>query len=292
MKSKTAAVLLALFMSLPACAQMVSQTTNINAWYPAPNSGQSFTATATAQITKISVRPQSALNGNLLIYNGSAGSGAIGAIGSPAYSQSGVSLAATTSTGPLRDIVLTTPFPVTAGNTYTFILQGTNDFFISPGNLYAGGGILLEYADPTYQSIYDFNFQVWAELPQTITFSSTVPAAAKVGDSYTVTATGGASGNPVVFSIDPSASAVCSIAGATVTLTGVGTCTINANQAGGNASGVDYLAAPQLQQSFAVAAAPVPTTRASIPTLSGWGLLALSSLLALFAVGRVRRNQA
>jgi hypothetical protein len=150
----------------------------------------------------------------------------------------------------------------------------------------------LEYADPTYQSIYDFNFQVWAELPQTITFSSTVPAAAKVGDSYTVTATGGASGNPVVFSIDPSASAVCSIAGATVTLTGVGTCTINANQAGGNASGVDYLAAPQLQQSFAVAAAPVPTTPASIPTLSEWGLLALSSLLALFAVGRVRRNQA
>jgi len=292
MKSKTAAVLLALFMSLPACAQMVSQTTNINAWYPAPNSGQSFTATATAQITKISVRPQSALNGNLLIYNGSAGSGTNNVIGTPAYSQAGVSLAATTDTGPLRDIVLTTPFPVTAGNTYTFIFQGPNAFFIAIGDVYTGGGLVNSYGNVSSFNTYEFAFQVWAELPQTITFSSTVPAAAKVGDSYTVTATGGASGNPVVFSIDPSASAVCSIAGATVTLTGVGTCTINANQAGGNASGVDYLAAPQLQQSFAVAAAPVPTTPASIPILSEWGLLALSSLLALFAVGRVRRNQA
>lgn len=389
MKSKTTAALLALFMSMPAWAQMVSHTAPSNTQVIGPNSGQSFTATATTQISRISVRPKSAFNGNLLIYNGSAGSGAIGAMGSPAYSQAGVSLAATTSTGPLRDIALTTPFPVTAGNTYTFILQGTNDFFISPGNPYAGGGILFNYADLTYQSAFDFNFQVWAELPQAITFSSTVPAAAKVGDSYTVTATGGASGNPVVFSIDPSTSAVCSIAGATVSLTGVGTCTINANQAGGNASGTDYSAAPQVQQSFAVAARPLPVATAdsystamntplteaapgvlgndssplalpltavlvagpasgsltlnsngsftyapstgftgtdtftysafdgfgtppttvtitvtapvvpvtpaapaSIPTLSEWGLFALSSLLALFAVGRVRRNQA
>ena len=38
--------------------------------------------------------------------------------------------------------------------------------------------------------------------------------------------------------------------------------------------------------------APGAYQPASIPTLSEWGLFALSSLLALFAVGRVRRNQA
>ena len=59
---------------------------------------------------------------------------------------------------------------------------------------------------------------------------------------------GGASGNPVTFSIDPSANGSCSMSGATVTFVAVGTCVIDANQAG-NAS---YEAATQVQQSFAV----------------------------------------
>ena len=74
------------------------------------------------------------------------------------------------------------------------------------------------------------------------------PARAVVGGTYPVTATGGASGNPVTFSIDPSAHGGCTISGATVTFVAVGTCVIDANQAG-NAS---YEAAAQVQQSFAV----------------------------------------
>ena len=85
---------------------------------------------------------------------------------------------------------------------------------------------------------------------QSITFTSTPPNPAVVGGTYTLTASGGASGNPVTFSIDPSAKGSCSISGATVTFVAVGTCVIDANQAG-NAS---YEAAPQVQQSFAVAA--------------------------------------
>src|SRR5262249_58152270 len=54
---------------------------------------------------------------------------------------------------------------------------------------------------------------------------------------------------PVPFRIDASATAVCSLSGATVSFIGVGTCVIDANQAG-NAT---YNAAPQAQQSFAVA---------------------------------------
>jgi|GEM_PF-1049315 len=83
---------------------------------------------------------------------------------------------------------------------------------------------------------------------QTITFTSTAPTAAKVaGATYNVTATA-SSGLSVTFTIDPSATAVCSIAGSTVTFNGVGTCVINANQAGN----ANYNAAPQVQQSFAV----------------------------------------
>jgi hypothetical protein len=83
---------------------------------------------------------------------------------------------------------------------------------------------------------------------QTINFTSTAPAAAKVGGpTYTVTATA-SSGLAVALTIDASASAVCSISGSTVSFTGAGTCVIDGNQAGN----ANYNAAPQAQQSFAV----------------------------------------
>jgi hypothetical protein len=83
---------------------------------------------------------------------------------------------------------------------------------------------------------------------QTITFTSTAPAGATVGGpTYTVTATA-SSGLTVTFTIDAAATSVCSISGSTVSFTGVGTCVIDANQAGN----ANYNAAPQVQQSFAV----------------------------------------
>jgi hypothetical protein len=92
---------------------------------------------------------------------------------------------------------------------------------------------------------------------QVITFTSTAPTGATVGGpSYPVTATGGASGNPVTFIIDSLAASVCTIAGAVVSFTGAGTCTIDANQ-DGNA---EYQTASQVQQSFAVTSpGPRPT---------------------------------
>jgi hypothetical protein len=83
---------------------------------------------------------------------------------------------------------------------------------------------------------------------QTISFTSTAPAGASVGGpTYTVTATA-TSGLPVAFTIDAAASSVCSISGSTVSFIAVGTCVIDANQAGN----ANYNAAPQVQQSFAV----------------------------------------
>jgi hypothetical protein len=99
---------------------------------------------------------------------------------------------------------------------------------------------------------------------QSIAFTSTAPTSAVVGGgTYSVNATGGASGNAVTFSIDSSATSVCSVTGSTVSFIGVGTCVINANQAG-NAS---YTAAPQVQQSFIVS--PLSNYTAASPGGSG-----------------------
>jgi len=89
---------------------------------------------------------------------------------------------------------------------------------------------------------------VVAKGDQTIAFTSTAPAPATVGGpTYTVTATA-TSGLPVAFTIDASATSVCSISGSTVSFIGAGTCVIDANQPGN----ANYNAAPQVQQSFAV----------------------------------------
>ena len=103
-----------------------------------------------------------------------------------------------------------------------------------------------------------------APAAQTITFTSTAPGTASVGGAtYAVTAIGGGSGNPVIFTIDAAASAVCSISLAVVSFLAVGTCTINANQAG---NGTTWAAAPQVTQSFAVGAVVVPPP--VLPTLT------------------------
>ncbi|GEM_PF-1074278 len=69
-----------------------------------------------------------------------------------------------------------------------------------------------------------------------------------VGGTGTVSATGGASGNTMVFSSQTSG--VCTVSGSTVTGLTVGTCTIAANQTGN----ANYNAAPQATQSFGITA--------------------------------------
>ena len=84
---------------------------------------------------------------------------------------------------------------------------------------------------------------------QTISFTSQVPGNARPGDTYAPAADGGASGNPVIFTIASASAGVCSIdASNTVTFTAAGTCTIDANQAGN----AQYRAARQARQSVLV----------------------------------------
>jgi hypothetical protein len=83
---------------------------------------------------------------------------------------------------------------------------------------------------------------------QTVSFTSTAPGGATVGGaSYTPTATA-TSGLGVTITVDSSSSTICSISGGVVNFEAVGTCTLDANQAGN----ANWIAAPQVQQSFAV----------------------------------------
>jgi hypothetical protein len=84
---------------------------------------------------------------------------------------------------------------------------------------------------------------------QTLSFSSTAPINAAVGGAgYTPTATS-TSGLGVTITIDAAAASVCSVSSGAVSFLTVGTCIINANQAGNS----NYNAASQVQQSFTVA---------------------------------------
>jgi serine protease len=83
--------------------------------------------------------------------------------------------------------------------------------------------------------------------PQTVTFSTSAPTDAQVGDgSYTPAATA-TSGLSATITLDATSTG-CALASGVVSFTSNGTCVLDANQPG-NAT---YAAAPQVQQSFAV----------------------------------------
>lgn len=127
-------------------------------------------------------------------------------------------------------------------------LSGTNGATVS----YTSVGSCVIDADQAGNAAYGPAPQVQqavtvAKRAQVITF--TVPGSGQVGSSATLSATGGASGNPVVFSLDAtSGRGVCTLSGTTVRYNAVGSCVIDANQAG-NAS---YSPAPPVQQTVAV----------------------------------------
>jgi ribosomal protein S11 len=100
------------------------------------------------------------------------------------------------------------------------------------------------------------------KVAQQVTFTSTPPSPAQVGGKgYAVSATGGASGNPVTFS--SGSSKVCTVAGSTVTFVSPGACIVNADQSGTG----DY-AAGTASQTFQVTAQNDLTL--SVTTDHGW----------------------
>ena len=113
---------------------------------------------------------------------------------------------------------------------------------------------------------------------QQIKFTSAPPSGGGViGSTYTVTATGGGSGNPVTFSIDAaSTTGACTIAGAMIHFAAAGACVVDANQA----AGPGYAAALQAEQAIGIPA-PAPHPQAQAPVLSGLHLIGTTLVVTL-----------
>jgi alpha-tubulin suppressor-like RCC1 family protein len=95
-----------------------------------------------------------------------------------------------------------------------------------------------------------------------------------VGGTVALTAGGGASGNPVLFtSLTPT---VCSVLGSLVHGLQTGPCTVAADQSGS----ADYLAAPRASQSFPVLAAVAPSAPSILRLVGGKGRLKVIFALA------------
>ena len=114
------------------------------------------------------------------------------------------------------------------------------------------------------------SFSLTVQQGQAITFTG--PSFALVGSSATLSASGGASGSPVVFSVDPTSTGVCNVTSpgtspAKLDFTGAGTCIIDVTQAGG----LYYTAAPPVTWSITVDQLPAFTTSASYTTAEGTG---------------------
>ena len=207
------------FQSVGTCVIDANQAGNAN-YNPAPQVQQSFAVGKGSQtITYTSTAPAAA------------------AVGGATYT-----VTATASSG------LTVGFTIDATATAVCSISGSTVSFLSVGTCVIDAD---QPGDSNYNAAPQAqqSFAV-AKGNQTITFTSTAPASASVGGAtYSVAATASPSGLPVAFTIDATATSVCSISGSTVSFIGVGTCVIDANQPGN----ANYNAAPQAQQSFAVA---------------------------------------
>ena len=145
------------------------------------------------------------------------------------------------------------------GNDECVLYLGPNQNDFSKPHLFSAPFSVLANGDDGGENPGDGS----AQTAQAITFTSTPPSPAVVGGTYTPMATGGGSGNPVVFSIgSASTSGACSVSGSAVDFTGIGTCVIDANQAGTNV----YSAAPQMSQSATVEATQVITFTSTPPS--------------------------
>ena len=156
----------------------------------------------------------------------------------PAVFQGSYSILATASSGLVVQYSSLTPTICTVN------AQG------GPVQLIAGGTCTIAADQSGSPQIYSAAARlsrtfVIAPIAQTIEFVTTPTGVLLEGDTYTVNAQS-TSLLPVVLTVDPSSAGVCSIAARVLSSIAPGTCTINANVA----ATANYLAAPQLQQSF------------------------------------------
>ena len=142
---------------------------------------------------------------------------------------------------PKLATVTTSPADLT-GVTITYSQGGT----AVPSPINAGSyDVVAMLTNASYTAPQVTGTLVIARAAQTITFGA-IPNHSLGDPPFSVSATGGASGNPVTFAT--TTPAVCTVAGSTVTLLAIGTCTIDASQAGT----ANYAPASDVARSFQV----------------------------------------
>ena len=183
-----------------------------------------------------------------------------------------------TSTAPSETYGSTTGYTPTAtatsalGVTFTIGITSSTVCSISGGVVsFSSGGTCIIDANQAGNADYSVAPQVQQLVtinkePQTIVFTSSPSSTAVVGGAgYTPTATA-TSALGAAFTIDStSTSGTCSITSGAVLFLKPGTCIIDANQAGNS----DYLAAPQVQQSFGVVDGTSPGAPTDINATKG-----------------------
>jgi hypothetical protein len=201
-----------------------------------------------------------------------------------------------TNLTPISVPYTTTPIPLVAASSNTTASAGLICFtFLAGSGTVSGAGtstgpacfppqaltitgtgnILLtlsQSASPGYASASSTVTIKVTSAPQNIVFTApshtlaTAPATIVYGSSLTLATTGGASGNPITYTIDPSSTGVGSIsASGVLTATGLGTIVIDANQAASDATATPaYAQAAQVQAFLTV----VPVSAVTTPVIS------------------------
>jgi len=161
----------------------------------------------------------------------------------------------------------TTAVCTVAGSTVTYVAVGTCTVTAD------------QAGDANYNAAPQVSIDITvAKGDQAITNFVADPPVGSIGLTSTLSATGGNSGNPVTFgSLTPD---MCTVSGSTVTFVLNGPCTVTADQEGDD----DYNAAPQATLVISVAAT-------AIPTLSQWGLIALTLLMLSIGGIVIRRRR-
>ncbi len=143
---------------------------------------------------------------------------------------------------------LPTPVTLTSGRYWLFAGEANSDTWlvILHRSFDDAGSAKTLNVDGSWGPNFDFGFVLLApRKTQTVAFTSSAPASALVGGSYTPTAQA-SSGRPVAITAAPGAA--CTIASGVVSLVGAGTCTVTASQKGDGT----YAPASPVTQSFLV----------------------------------------
>jgi MBG domain (YGX type)/Bacterial lectin/PASTA domain len=245
-------------------ATKASQTISFTVAPPATAAYKTnFTVTATASSALAVTYTSSGIcsNSGTATYTMTSGTGSCSVIANQAgnsnYAVATQITQTVTATQAAQTIAFTTKAPATAaykstfkvaatggasGNAVTFTSSGACSNSGATYTMTSGTGscsvIASQAGNSNYAAATPVTETVTASLvAQAISFTTNPPASANLNSSFTVAATGGASGNAIIFTSAGS----CSNSGAKYTITSAsGTCSVIANQAGNS----NYAAAP------------------------------------------------